>query len=61
VLKTGQVFEFNFLQTKNHRISDSKKLLIHYHNQGIFTWLELLNVLKITDYDEIQRFKEEVS
>jgi hypothetical protein len=37
-----------------------KSLLIHYHKQKTLTWLALFNVLRIANYDKIQKFKTEV-
>ena len=59
-LKNGERIEYNFLQTKSHRIKNYKALVIHYHKKGIIEWLHLLNILDISNFKEIQLFKEEL-
>lgn len=60
-LKNGQTLRCNFLQTDAERLKHFKELLVHYHTNGILSWLQLLDVLEIEDYHTIQGFKKEVS
>ena len=60
-LKTGKQIENNFLQTQSEQIKFYKDVLTNYHKNGIISWLELLNVLNIEDYDEIQKFKNQIT
>jgi len=60
-LKNGKQIEYNFLQTKSEQIKYYKDVLTNYHKKGIISWLELLNILKIEDYNEIQKFKKEIT
>ena len=60
-LKNGKQIEYNFLQTKSEQIKYYKEVLTNYHKKGIISWLELLNILKIEDYNEIQKLKKEIT
>jgi hypothetical protein len=60
-LKNGKQIEYNFLQTKSEQIKYYKEVLTNYHKNGIISWLELLNILNIEDYNEIQKFKKEIT
>lgn len=60
-LKNGNKIEYNFLQTKSEKVKYYKDVLTNYHKRGIISWLELLRVLDIDDYDEIQKFKKEIA
>ena len=60
-LKNGNKIKENFLQTESDRLMNFKALLILYHQNGIISWLHLLDLLEITDYSEIQEFKKEVN
>ena len=60
-LKNGKQIEYNFLQTKSEQIKYYKDVLTNYHKNGIISWLELLNTLNIEDYNEIQKFKKEIT
>ena len=60
-LKNGNKIKENFLQTESDRLMNFKELLILYHQNGIISWLHLLDLLEITDYSEIQEFKKEVN
>lgn len=59
--KNGEEIELNFLQTEDHQIGMYDELLIHYYKSGLLHWLLLLRLLKIDKYEDIQRFKEELS
>jgi hypothetical protein len=60
-LKSGKQIEYNFLQTKSEQLKFYKDVLTNYHKNGIISWLELLNILNIEDYSEIQKFKKEIT
>jgi hypothetical protein len=60
-LKNGQDLKWNFQQTENNRLKHFKKMLVHYHKKGILGWLQLLDLLEITEYDKIQEFKKETN
>ena len=60
-LKSGKQIEYNFLQTKSEQLKFYKDVLTNYHKNGIISWLELLNILNIEDYNEIQKFKKEIT
>lgn len=60
-LKNGNIVKTHFLQTKNERIKFSKEFLINYHKKGKISWLQLLDILEINNYDEIQNFKKEIN
>ncbi|WNW02757.1 hypothetical protein RRF68_04940 [Tenacibaculum sp. HL-MS23] len=60
-LKNGNKIEYNFLQTKSEQLKYYKDVLTNYHKNGIISCLELLNILKIEDYNEIQKFKKEIT
>ena len=57
-LKNGQELKCNFQQTETHRLIRCKELLVQYHKKGILGWLQLLDLLEITEYDKIQEFKK---
>ena len=59
-LKNKEIVKTHFLQTENERIKFSKNSLINYHLKRKFSWLHLLDILEMTNYDEIQRFKKEL-
>ena len=60
-LHNGQVLKCNFQQTEAERLMHFKEMLVHYHKNGILEWLQLLDLLEISDYDKIQEFKKEVN
>lgn len=60
-LKNGKKIDIYFLQTEREKIKSSKKELINYYKKGKFSWLHLLDILEITDYDKIQIFKKEIN
>ena len=59
-LSNGNEVNCYFLQTKGHRIKNFRDILINYHLKGKMSWFQLLNVLEIEDYDEIQSFKKKL-
>ncbi len=61
ILKDGQRVKKSFLQTETARLKHYKVILIHYHKKGVLGWLQLLDLLEITDYDKIQAFKNEIN
>jgi hypothetical protein len=56
-LKTGDKITCYFQQTKNEKINFNKNQLINYYKKNKISWLALLDVLEITDYNKIQEFK----
>ncbi|MDP2540408.1 hypothetical protein CSC81_02465 [Tenacibaculum discolor] len=59
-LSNGSEINCHFLQTKGQRVKNFREVLINYHLKGKMSWLHLLNVLEIEDYDEIQILKKEL-
>jgi hypothetical protein len=59
-LVNGKEIKCHFLQTKGQRIKNYKNLLINYHLKEKLSWLHLLDVLEMKDYNEIQNFKREL-
>lgn len=59
-LTDGNEVQCNFFQTKGQRIKHFKELLTNYHLKGKISWLHLLSVLEMEDYDEIQIFKKKL-
>jgi hypothetical protein len=57
-LNTGAKIIFYFQQTKNEKINFNRKQLINYYKKDKISWLALLDLLEITDYDKIQEFKK---
>ncbi|PWG04040.1 hypothetical protein [Polaribacter aquimarinus] len=60
-LKSGEKIKCNFLQTESEKIEFFNETFIYYHKRGIISWLHLLEILKIEDYDKIQNFKKEIT
>ncbi|MBV1887848.1 MAG: hypothetical protein KUG51_01005 [Urechidicola sp.] len=60
-LLIGDKVEGVFLQTKTCRLKFYKEILIYYYQENKFSWLHLLDVLEMNDYDEIQLFKNKLS
>lgn len=58
-LVNGTSISLHFQQSKQDEIVQEKENLIRYCNAGKLGLLSLLDILKITDYNEIQRFKKE--
>lgn len=61
ILKNGEKIKCNFLQTESEKIELFNEIFIHYHKKEIISWLQLLEILNIDDYDEIQKFKKEIT
>ena len=59
--KDGKVLKYHFLQTETEQVKHFKELLVHYYLNGLIRWLQLIEVLEIEDYSEIQKFKKEVN
>jgi len=59
-LSNGNEINCHFLQTKGQRIKNFRDVLINYHLKGKMSWLHLLNILEMEDFDEIQIFKKEL-
>jgi hypothetical protein len=59
-LADGNEIKCHFFQTKGQRIKNYKDLLTTYHLKGKMSWLHLLNVLEMENYNEIQNFKREL-
>jgi len=51
--------ELNFQQNFENEIRNESKILIDYCNQGKLHYLNLLEILGINNYEEIQKFKSE--
>lgn len=60
-LTNGNEIKCHFFQSKGHRIKNFRETLTTYHLKGKMSWLHLLNVLEIEDYNEIQKFKVEMN
>lgn len=56
-LNNGIQKTFYFQQSGKHDNKLIHEELIHYYLMGKLHWLNLIDVLGISDYDEIQRFK----
>ena len=56
----GTKVEAAFLQTKTRRLKFYKEILIFYYLENKFSWLHLLDVLEMNNYEEIQIFKNEI-
>ena len=52
--------DVNFLQNENFELRKVENQLVYYHKLGKIHWLHLLDILNITDYDEIQKFKNSI-
>ena len=60
-LVNGKEIKCHFLQTTGQRIKNFKDHLTDYHLKGKMSWLHLLEVLEMEDYNEIQIFKKELN
>ncbi len=60
-LTDGTKKEYNFFQTSTYQLKHFKELLIAYHKKGKISWFNLLDILEITEYEEIQNFKQEIN
>ncbi|UAM97814.1 hypothetical protein K8354_16210 [Polaribacter litorisediminis] len=61
ILKNGEKIKCNFLQTESEKIEFFNEIFIYYYKKGIISWLKLLEILNIEDYNEIQKFKKEIT
>ena len=61
ILKNGEKIECNFLQTESEKIEFFIEIFSYYYKKGIISWLQLLEILNIEDYNEIQKFKKEIT
>ena len=60
-LKNGDRKKVQFQQKyENEIIKKNKEKLIFYHKQGMISFLNLIQLLGIDDYDEIQNFKKQL-
>ncbi len=59
-LKDKEKIYVSFQQLKKNQVLDIREMLIHYHKSQVISWLHLLEILKIDDYSEIQKFKIEI-
>jgi hypothetical protein len=59
-LVNGKEIKCHFLQTKGQRIKNFKDILTNYYLNGKMSWLHLIEVLEMEDYNEIQTFKKEL-
>ena len=60
-LKNGKKVATSFLQENHRSLKQHPELLIHYHKIGILHWLNLIDILEISDYDKIQKFKKQIN
>ncbi len=60
-LKSGKKIATSFLQENNRSLKKHPELLIHYHKIGVLHWLNLIDILEISDYDKIQKFKKQIN
>ncbi|HRB70551.1 MAG TPA: hypothetical protein PK776_01745 [Flavobacterium sp.] len=58
-LNNGSSIPIHFQQHTEDEILREQEHFIHYCNAGKLGYLTLLNLLKISDYDQIQYFKKE--
>ena len=58
-MKNQNKIELNFQQIKKNEIRNDEDIFINYCNNNKLHYLNLLEILGIDDYDEIQRFKME--
>lgn len=56
----GTKVEAVFLQTKTRRLKFYKEILTFYYLENKFSWLHLLDILEMNNYEEIQIFKKEI-
>lgn len=59
-LTNNEVKDCRFRQVYSDDMCAAKKELVNYHKNGKIHFLHLIDILKITDYDEIQQFKKEI-
>lgn len=57
-LNDGKIIKTYFQQLHQNDILTEKETLIKYCNEGKMNYLNLLDVLNLTDYKEIQEFKK---
>lgn len=60
-MEDGTSLTTYFFQTKANKIQLFKDELINYYKLGKISWLHLIDILEITDYDKIQAFKKELN
>lgn len=58
-LTDGTIIPIHFQQNTENQIIQDKEHFIRYCNDGKLGYLSLLDLLKITDYNQIQLFKKE--
>jgi len=56
-LNDDEKIQVNFQQVNEDDILNEREILIHYSNRGKLHYLNLLKILRIEDYGEIQNFK----
>jgi hypothetical protein len=61
ILNDGQSVTVNFVQNIKFEIKSAQEQLISYHSRGKLHFLNLIEVLGITDYEEIQEFKKSIN
>ena len=59
-LNSGEIISCAFLQFNRYDMADAKKQLINYHLKEKIHFLHLIDILGITDYNQIQLFKKEI-
>ena len=58
-VNANEKIQINFQQNFDNEIRKEKDILINYCNAGKFNYLNLLDILGINNYEEIQKFKSE--
>lgn len=59
-LKNKKRISTHFLQETNWSLKHHSEILTHYYKAGLLHWLNLIDILKISDYKKIQEFKKQV-
>ncbi len=60
-IKNKKKVSTHFLQEGNRSLKQHPDLLTQYYKKGILHFLNLIDILEISKYDEIQKFKKQVN
>lgn len=61
-LFSKEIIQLNFEQKYERQLGKiNKDVLIQYHKAGVLSLMNLLEILEIEDYNEIQEFKKSIS
>ena len=60
-LKNKKKVSTHFLQEGNRSLKQHPDVLIQYYNKGLLHWLNLIDILEISNYEDIQKFKKEIN